>query len=151
MSTPTYALRSDHTVVATDPMSGRRVAYRVWPNNDTGLQRSKPLSVDNARAVFDPNDLTVVYDSTVSSMLRGSVPKSSHGFLGMLGGLATGGMVLGGVAGWLGGAIAGLVVGHLIETAQNGVQMSPVIQVRWLCPRNPSVSPFLVRGPIPHK
>ncbi len=130
----TYALRSDRTGVG--PYFGpnvvglQRVAYRVWPNNDTGLQRSKPLSADDATAIFDPTDLTVVYDSTASDMLRGTAPKESHGFLGFLAGLAAGGMILGGPAGWIGGPIAGLVLGHLIQTSQSGVQMTPVIQVK---------------------
>lgn len=135
MSKPLYALRSDHTVVATDPMTGNRVAYRVWPNNASGLQRSKPLSAavtgnaDSAPAVFDPNDLTVVFDSTVTSMLQGAIPKETHGFLGFLGGLAAGGMFLGGPAGWIGGAIAGIFLGELVKTTQSGIQMSPVIAV----------------------
>lgn len=125
-----YQLRSDNTVVTQDIMSGQYVAYRLRQDGSTGLQKSMPLASATARATWNSSDTTVVYDSTASTMLAGAAPKSSHGFLGFMGGLGLGGMLLGGVAGWLGGALLGTVAGHLISTGRSDVKMKPVLQVK---------------------
>lgn len=140
-----YAVRSDGTVVGpsliiseTTPgaptpamtTTSARVAYRFWPGQTSGMQRSKPLASDDAVAVWDPSDKTVVYDSTASSMLRGTAPKMTHGFLGFLGGIVAGASLLGGPLGWIGGPIVGTIIGEHISTKQGGVQMTPVIAVK---------------------
>ena len=99
-----YQMRSDGTVVTQDVMTGQYIAYRLWQQGQAGMQKSAPLASQSAKATWSSTDRTS--------------------------GLGIGGLLIGGFAGWLGGALLGTVAGHLISTGRSDVKMSPVIQVK---------------------
>lgn len=121
-------MRSDNTVLTADS-DGRLMVYRLRRPVAGGdaLEGVRVLS-PTAIATWGA-DPAVYHDATVSGMLKGNPPRSTHAFLGFVTGVAIGAMTPAGPVGWIVGALLGTVVGHVLSTGRSDVHMAPVIQV----------------------